>query len=213
MLRRRPTGPAQAGADLVGRGHQHGVAGGLPDLADRAGPEHDGPARLADEAGDGPGEHLGVARLGLGLPLLGGRRDVVALGGRVEHHRQQLGARRPVDGGVVDLGEDGEAVVGQALDDVGLPQRAGCRSSGRPMMRATRSPSWLVGPRGRDGGVAHVEVEVEVGVLDPERVVEARTGTLAQPAPQRLEQVQALLDLRRATPASGLVVGVVVGRS
>ena len=59
-----------------------------------------------------------------GRPRLGRRLDRVAGRIGVEHHRQQLDARGPVDGGVVHLGEHGEPAVGQALDDVALPERA-----------------------------------------------------------------------------------------
>ena len=40
-------------------------------------------------------------------------------------------------------------------------------------MRATRSASWASSPGGGHGGLADVEVEVEVGILDPVGVVEA----------------------------------------
>ena len=71
-----------------------------------------------------PGQHLAVARAAAraaSRPPAGS--IVVALGIAVEHQDEQLGPGGAVDGGVVDLGEDGEAIVGQALDDVALPQR------------------------------------------------------------------------------------------
>jgi hypothetical protein len=57
--------------------------------------------------------------------------------------------------------------------------------------------------------VADVEVEVEVGILDPVGVVEAERH-LAETAPQRLEEMEPALDLR---PPGGerVVVGVVLG--
>ena len=77
------------------------------------------------------------------------------------------------------------------------------------MMRATSSAIWSSLPGGGHGRVADVEVEVEVGVLDPVRVVEPERH-LPQPPAQRLEEVEAAFDL---APPGGerLVVGVVLG--
>ncbi len=47
---------------------------------------------------------------------------------------EQLGARRPVDGGVVELRQDREPVVGKSLDDVALPERPA------PVERPTDDP-------------------------------------------------------------------------
>ena len=78
------------------------------------------------------------------------------------------------------------------------------------MMRATSSAS-CCRPRRRHRGVADVEVEVEVRVVDPERVVEVERH-VAQPPAQRLEEVEPALDL--ASPRrERLVVGIVGGRS
>jgi len=94
----------------------------------------------------------------------------------------------------VDLGQDGEAVAGQALDDVALPERAVA------VERAGDDPGdelldLLVRAGWRDRRVPDVELEVEVGVLDPERVVEAERD-VAQPTGERFEQREPALDLR-----------------
>ena len=173
MFRTAPSGPRRLDADLVGRRDEHRVAGGLARAGARsAAPSTSAASRLAGEAERRPwrstSTSLGIA---LGLPVLGaGGVARVARGVGVEHQRQQLGARRAVDRGVVDLGQDGEAVVGQALDDVGLPQRpapveraaddAGdelaelrrrCRAAPPPCgARGSRGRSR--GPRSRTGG-------------------------------------------------------------
>ena len=170
--------PAQAVAHLVGGGHDHRVAGGAAELADGAGGQHHGPTGLAHQVGGGPGEHLAVGGQRLRPPLVLRRLDLVALGVAVEHQHEQLGPGGAVDGGVVHLGEDGEAVVGQALDDVALPQRPA------PVERTADDAGHelgdlLVAPGRRHRGVAHVEVEVEVGVVDPVRVVEVERARCA----------------------------------
>ena len=95
----------------------------------------------------------------------------------------------------MDLGQDGEAVVGQALDDVGLPQRVApveraaddagdqlaellvAARAAAPRCGGRGSRGRSRGPRSRTGG-------------------RGRTGTSPQAPPQRLEQVQAPLELR-----------------
>ena len=79
------------------------------------------------------------------------------------------------------------------------------------MIRATSSASCWSSPGGGERVVADVEVEVEVRVLDPERVVETERH-LAQAPTQRLEEVQAALEL--VTPGDErVVVGTSGGRS
>jgi hypothetical protein len=136
----------------------------------------------------------------------GGRKHVT---GRVaiEHEREQLGPGGAVDRGVVDLREDAEPVVWQALEDVGLPERPA------PIEGAPDDPGDDLGDLVVTSGrwhptVADVEVEVEVGIVDPVGVVQAERH-LAQPAPQRLEEMEPALDL---CPPGGerVVVGVVL---
>ena len=72
---------------------------------------------------------------------------------------------------MVRLGQHRPATVGQPLDDVGLPQRTGA-------IHPTPDDACdlfgeLVGPAGRgEPDVANVVVEIEVGIVDPIRVVE-----------------------------------------
>src|SRR3954447_1196158 len=93
----------------------------------------------------------------------------------------------------MDLREDREAIVGEPLDDVRLPQRP------RAIEWAPDDAGYEVGELllvagGRYGSVAHVKVEIEVGVVDPERVVEPHRH-VAHLAAQWLEEVEALVDL------------------
>src|SRR5439155_26312331 len=64
----------------------------------------------------------------------------------------------------------------------------------------------LVVARRRYGGVADVEVEVEVGVLDPVRVVKAERHRY-EPARERGKQVETLAD-----QAADVLVGDVAAR-
>ena len=88
------------------------------------------------------------------------------------------------------LGDDRDAVLLEPFDVPQLPQRAGAveRTAGdlggerRELARSTGR---------RQRGAAHVVVEVEVGILDPQRVVQVeRHGHEA--APERREQVHPL---------------------
>ena len=121
------------------------------------------------------------------------------------------------------LGDDPDVTVLEALDDVHLPQRAA------PVERTagdvTGDVGQLVVAAGRGGGDApQVVVEVEVGVLDPHRVVEIeRDG--GQSLPELRKQMQsaleelldrvervATLDRRRVERHGRRHVHVVVGR-
>src|ERR1700745_235575 len=64
----------------------------------------------------------GQGRRGGGPERLG-RGQLAAVRREVEQDGQQLGAGGPVDRGVVDLGVDGSAILGQPGDQVELPQR------------------------------------------------------------------------------------------
>ena len=133
-----------------------------------------------------------VARHGLRLPR---RRpgDRTEVGVEVEDRRKHQRPGRAVDRGVVHLGQLGDlAAVVDALDHVQLPQRP-ARSSGRATMRLTASASCWGVPGGGDGVVADVEVDVEIGILDPVRQIEAERH-LDQPTAKRSELVDALED-------------------
>ena len=87
-----------------------------------------------------------------------------------------------VDHRVVGLGDDREPALGQPLDQVHLPQRAGA------VERARHQPGdqlgeLLVGARPGQRGAAHVVGDVEVLVVDPHRagqVARARARTLCR---------------------------------
>ena len=147
-------------------------------------------AGLRSEVADRQAQQLGVARDRLGLPrrALAGRRGVRR---EVVHHRHHDHAGGAVDRGVVVLREQRPAAVLEALDDVDLPQRAGAVH--RPADDAGDLLGELVAAAGRrQAHVADVEVEVEVRVHHPVRVVEAHRH-LDDAAAHRLE----LTDLRR----------------
>jgi len=127
---------------------------------------------------------LGTRSARHGVAGAGGGR----VGFDVEQEPLELGSRHTVDGRVVDLDLDGDVPVGQALDEVELPQGP-C-----PVEMARRDAGDLLGELvvvagGGQGQVAHVEVEVEIRVLDPQRVVHPE-GDLDHPTAQRREQVQ-----------------------
>ena len=102
------------------------------------------------------------------------------------------------------LRDDGEAALGDAvdvvepLDDVELPQRP------IEVERAGHQPRHLdaqLAPVAglRQGDVADVELEVEVGILDPVRVVEVERHP-HQPLAEHPGHVEALLDVVEDRP-------------
>ena len=117
--------------------------------------------RVARDAQQAAREHLEVAGLrrhGVLAPL----RHFAPLGREVEQRAEDLGAGDAVDDRVVDLREQRDLAVGEAVDQIGLPERA--RPVQRPAeMRATCSASFLLvrrraaparahGSRGRSPG-------------------------------------------------------------
>ena len=113
---------------------------------------------MRTDVGEGPDEQLGGRRLGPGVPR---RDDAVAAGGvAVDEHAADVDAVDAVDEAVVALGDDREPVVGEALDEVDLPERAG------PVERARLDPGdelleLLVRAGAREGAAADVVAEVE----------------------------------------------------
>jgi hypothetical protein len=75
------------------------------------------------------------------------------------------------------------------VDHVQLPQRAGAVERAREDPRHGLG-ELAVAARRRHGGLADVEVEVEVGILDPVGVVEAERNA-DQPPAERRQQVDA----------------------
>ena len=81
----------------------------------------------------------------------------------VGHH---AGAGHAIDQRMVDLGVGGEAAVGQAFDDIGLPQRAVAVHQVAVQARDHRQ-QFADAPRMRQGQVAQVVVELELPVFLP----------------------------------------------
>ena len=117
----------------------------------------------------------------------------------------------PVDGGMVHLQQDGEAVRGQVLhavepfDDIGLPQRPSHIQGSRMQPRhenAQLAP--VAGLRQRD--MAHVEFEVEIPILDPVGSIQAK-GVVAQLAPEHRRLVKIALENAQDVPEPDLAAG------
>ena len=124
-----------------------------------------------------PGDRAGSADPATAAVSSGG------CGRQVEEVDEQLGARDPVDRGVVDLADERDVAVVQALHDVDLPQGPGAVE--RHPDDGPRQVGQLAGAARRGEHVpADVVVEVEVGVLDPQRVVQPERH-LHHPAPER----------------------------
>jgi len=133
----------------------------------------------------------------LGLAGFGARRGV---GGDVDHGGQHLDAGLPVDGAMVDFGQQRHLVSVDAFDDVALPQGAG------PIEWPLVDPGHVVGeglttPVARYGRRAKVVVEIEVLVADPVGLVEAERHLL-QLLGEDGEQVKAG-DQEIPVPAKG----------
>ena len=127
------------------------------------------------------------------------------IGGGIGEDAEQEHTGRAVDGGVVGLGEHRPSTVGEALDDVGLPQRP--RAVHGSPDDACHLLGKLVGAPGRrQTDVADVIVEIEVGVVDPVGMVESE-GHFDQPSPHRFETADECVE---AVVRS--LVGVEVGR-
>jgi len=115
------------------------------------------------------------------------RRQVAAGRLGVVEDAHDLGARHAVDRRVVDLREDAGPAALEAVDHVELPQRA------RAVERPRHDPRDLLGElriaaRLGERQLADVVVEVEVGVVDPVRVVEAERHLAHAPAQRRQER-------------------------
>ncbi len=86
----------------------------------------------------------------------------------------------------MDLRQQRNAIVLQPVDQVHLPQRP------RPVERPAKDPrhllpQLLVRRRRRQRDLAHVVLEVEVGIVDPIRIVQAQRHRL-EPPPERRQQ-------------------------
>jgi hypothetical protein len=93
---------------------------------------------------------------------------------------------------VVDLREQPEPAVRQAVDEVELPQGPRAVQRTGEDARDGLGEAAVVARR-RDRALADVEVEVEVGVVDPVGQVDSERD-VDEPAAQGREQVDALRD-------------------
>ncbi len=92
-----------------------------------------------------------------------------------------------VDGRVVDLGQHRHDAVLEPVDQIQLPQRPGAVERPGDDPRHLLG-ELLVGARRRQRELADVEVEVEVRVVDPVRVVEAERHLGQTPAHRRQQR-------------------------
>ena len=114
------------------------------------------------------GDQLGARRLVLGLPRLVGVRDLRRDGREVEHHGRQVDAADAVDERVMGLADQREATVVEPFDDPHLPQRLGAIQLLGHDPR-DEAHQLLLGARRGQRGLADVVLEVEGGVVDPQR--------------------------------------------
>ncbi len=177
----------------AGRGERQrgggGVGGGEPvaqlqrhldGVADRS----HGHGRLLGERPQSVAEHFGVGGDAVGNPGCGGLGLGVTVGRDVEQGHHQLFATRAVDGGVVHLGDEPDEAPLDPVDDPRLPQRSGAiEGDGDQISHQSTQLGRAAG--GGHGDVAKVPVEVEVGVFDPQRVVQAERYLHESPAERR----------------------------
>ena len=138
-------------------------------------------------------EQLQVARLRPRRPLRRPRRRVRRLRLEVEEDGRDVDPGDAVDQRVVALADDREAVALEALDQPQLPERL------RAVELLGEDPGGevaqlLLGARRRQRGLAHVVVEVEVGVVDPDRPALVE-GHEAQLLAEARDEVQARVDV------------------
>ena len=162
----------------------------LVEVRQRPGQRAEHSKRIAREAHQPAGQHLQIGRLPIG-PIRSRAGQLPALGREVEEHSHDLGAGEAVDQRVVDLREQRLLPVLQPVDQIELPERA------RPIERAGDDAGDLLGElllptARRQSQLAHVEVEIEVGIVEPVGVIEPE-GNLDEPPAQRRQQGQALL--------------------
>ena len=171
--RRRRRLEADAGHRAQADRRDGELAGRAPRRAEHGADAAGDLGRHGDALHERVGQELGARRRRGRLPEADGRGHRGRVGARVEEDRGDVDARDAVDERVVGLRDHrpagGAVRVGrEALDDVHLPERLGAvellgeepPAEGREL---------LVAARGRQGAVAHVVADVEVGVVDPHR--------------------------------------------
>jgi hypothetical protein len=154
--------------------------------------------RRADSAGDlaraggalvqGVGKQFEIGRLGARCPLRRQRGWVCRFLLEVEEDGGDVDPGNAVDEGVVTLADNREAVVVETLDQPQLPERlAAVELLGEdPCRKVTQL---LLGARRRQRSLAHVVVQVEMRIVDPDRAALAK-GDEAQLLAKARHQVQ-----------------------
>jgi hypothetical protein len=100
-----------------------------------------------------------------------GRNDA-PVGAEIEEGSEDFGSGGPVDGGMVELGDNSEVAGLESFDNVHLPQRAiEVERPARHLAHEGRQLTWAAGRR--DTGAADMEVKIEMGILDPDGMMEA----------------------------------------
>jgi hypothetical protein len=136
-----------------------------------------------------------MARAVIGPRLPGPVRlgQVERLLGRVEQDGPDVDRSDAVDQGVVHLGQQRDALAARdALDDREVPQRAGAIQAPGELL-AYELAQLMRPARRRQRGAAHMPAEVELLVVDPDRIRHPGCGRLQALAIAR-DEVQALPD-------------------
>ena len=153
--------------------------------------------RLAQRVEIAADEQIGDPRLRVGLPL-----DLVVavrlVGRQIVHRRRHFDTGHTVDRGMMDFGHQRKAAFGQpldiieALDDDEFPQWFRQVHRARVQPRDLNAELTPVAGRGKRD-VAHVVFEVEIGVLDPVRMVDVERDA-HQPLAERTRAAQPTFD-------------------
>ena len=157
----------------LARGCTHAVdARGLGQLADDLELETRRLDRVRGEVANRLLQQIAVLRDLLALPL-DPLHSPFGVGCRIGHHLQHHHAGRTVDRRVVSLGQHRPSPIGEAFDHIDLPQRPSTVHVAPD--DASNLLSELIGGAGRgQAEVTDVVVEVEVGVVDPVRMIEPK---------------------------------------
>lgn len=102
----------------------------------------------------------------------------------IQQHAEQLAARHPVDGGVVDLGHDRDSPPGQALDEIELPQWTPAVQRARVQARHLLGELAVV-TRGGQCQLTDVKLEIEDRIVEPIGVVEVQRHRRQSPPKRR----------------------------
>ncbi len=138
-------------------------------------------------------EQVEVGRFWPGRPLGRPHRWMIGLLLEIEEDRGDVDPGDAVDERVVALADHGEAVTVEPLDQPQLPERLGAvELLGEDPRREVAQ--LLFGARRRQRAAAHVVIEVEEGVVDPDRPA-LLEGDEAQLLAEARDEVQPRLDL------------------